>query len=293
MQVVKNGLYRSIGEVVDLLGAPDGETSGRSASSCTTRSTTCGRTRSRFPRPCSPSRWSSSASSATRPSRSTPCATTTSTGRRFPRGRCSSRSTTATATTSRTRCPSWRRTAFPAVIFAPIAYLADGRPLPHEEPLRTRGRPQPDARLGSARRARGRRRSHRGARDRASAVSRSCSPTRRCARSRSRSCGSRSGWGARWRRTRTSRARAPTIGRSTRASSSRPATSSASLRCRASNTPDTDRFQLLRYNVEPYSARTFELVLAGACDPLSVKDTVAGTYVAAGGQRAFSASATR
>ena len=42
---------------------------------------------------------------------------------------------------------------------------------------------------------------------------------------------------------------------------------------------DSDRFQLLRYNVEPYSARTFELVLAGACDPLSVKDTVAGTHV--------------
>jgi peptidoglycan/xylan/chitin deacetylase (PgdA/CDA1 family) len=45
------------------------------------------------------------------------------------------------------------------------------------------------------------------------------------------------------------------------------------------NTLDTDRFQLLRYNVEPYAARTFELVLSGACDPLAVKDTVAGTYV--------------
>jgi peptidoglycan/xylan/chitin deacetylase (PgdA/CDA1 family) len=45
------------------------------------------------------------------------------------------------------------------------------------------------------------------------------------------------------------------------------------------NGPRTDRFQLLRYNVEPYSTRTFELVLAGACDALSVKDTVAGTYV--------------
>jgi peptidoglycan/xylan/chitin deacetylase (PgdA/CDA1 family) len=45
------------------------------------------------------------------------------------------------------------------------------------------------------------------------------------------------------------------------------------------NGPRSDRFQLLRYNIEPYSARSFELVLAGACDPLSVKDTVAGTYV--------------
>ena len=45
------------------------------------------------------------------------------------------------------------------------------------------------------------------------------------------------------------------------------------------NGPDSDRFQLLRYNVEPYSTRAFELVLAGACDPLAVKDTVAGTHV--------------
>ena len=44
------------------------------------------------------------------------------------------------------------------------------------------------------------------------------------------------------------------------------------------NDPHSDRFQLLRYNIEPYSARTFELVLAGACDALSVKDTVPGTH---------------
>jgi peptidoglycan/xylan/chitin deacetylase (PgdA/CDA1 family) len=45
------------------------------------------------------------------------------------------------------------------------------------------------------------------------------------------------------------------------------------------NGPSTDRFRLRRYNVEPYSARTFELVLAGACDLIAVKDTVAGTHV--------------
>jgi peptidoglycan/xylan/chitin deacetylase (PgdA/CDA1 family) len=45
------------------------------------------------------------------------------------------------------------------------------------------------------------------------------------------------------------------------------------------NDPTTDRFQLFRYNVEPYSARAFELVLAGACDVLSLKDTVPGTRV--------------
>jgi peptidoglycan/xylan/chitin deacetylase (PgdA/CDA1 family) len=45
-----------------------------------------------------------------------------------------------------------------------------------------------------------------------------------------------------------------------------------------SNALDTDPLQLRRYNIEPYSARTFELVLAGACDLISVKDTVAGTH---------------
>jgi len=39
-----------------------------------------------------------------------------------------------------------------------------------------------------------------------------------------------------------------------------------------------DRFRLRRYNIEPYSARTFQLVLEGACDAVSVKDTVAGTH---------------
>jgi peptidoglycan/xylan/chitin deacetylase (PgdA/CDA1 family) len=46
-----------------------------------------------------------------------------------------------------------------------------------------------------------------------------------------------------------------------------------------SNGLDADRFRLRRYNVEPYSLRTFELVLAGACDLVGLKDTVAGTRV--------------
>jgi peptidoglycan/xylan/chitin deacetylase (PgdA/CDA1 family) len=44
------------------------------------------------------------------------------------------------------------------------------------------------------------------------------------------------------------------------------------------NTPQSDPLQLRRYNVEPYSPRTFELVLAGACDLISIKDTVTGTH---------------
>jgi peptidoglycan/xylan/chitin deacetylase (PgdA/CDA1 family) len=38
-----------------------------------------------------------------------------------------------------------------------------------------------------------------------------------------------------------------------------------------------DPLRLRRYNIEPYSDRTFELVLAGACDLIAVKDTVTGT----------------
>jgi peptidoglycan/xylan/chitin deacetylase (PgdA/CDA1 family) len=44
------------------------------------------------------------------------------------------------------------------------------------------------------------------------------------------------------------------------------------------NSRDSDPLQLRRYNVEPYSRRTFELVLAGACDLIAVKDTVTGTH---------------
>jgi peptidoglycan/xylan/chitin deacetylase (PgdA/CDA1 family) len=44
------------------------------------------------------------------------------------------------------------------------------------------------------------------------------------------------------------------------------------------NGPATDPFRLHRYNIESYPPRTFELVLAGACDLIAVKDTVAGTH---------------
>ncbi len=44
------------------------------------------------------------------------------------------------------------------------------------------------------------------------------------------------------------------------------------------NSPRSDPLQLRRYNVEPYSERTFALVLAGACDLISLKDTVTGTH---------------
>jgi peptidoglycan/xylan/chitin deacetylase (PgdA/CDA1 family) len=52
------------------------------------------------------------------------------------------------------------------------------------------------------------------------------------------------------------------------------------------NSPSSDPLQLRRYNIEPYSARTFELVLAGACDVISLKDTVTGNYA----RRVFNAA---
>lgn len=52
------------------------------------------------------------------------------------------------------------------------------------------------------------------------------------------------------------------------------------------NRSGADRFRLRRYNVEPYSARTFELVLGGACDAIALKDTVVGTRA----RRAFNAA---
>ena len=43
------------------------------------------------------------------------------------------------------------------------------------------------------------------------------------------------------------------------------------------NSLQSDRFQLRRYSIEPFSARSFELVLAGACDVLALKDSKVGT----------------
>lgn len=44
------------------------------------------------------------------------------------------------------------------------------------------------------------------------------------------------------------------------------------------NRAQMDPLRLHRYNIEPYAHRTFELVLSGACDLIGVKDTVAGTH---------------
>src|ERR671935_1031597 len=44
------------------------------------------------------------------------------------------------------------------------------------------------------------------------------------------------------------------------------------------NSLSTDPLQLRRYKIQTYSSRPFQLVLSGACDLISVKDTVTGTH---------------
>ena len=104
---------------------------------------------------------------------------------------------------------------YPAVLFAPIGYLDGSRPLPHDEHLGDARRPQPHAALerpGASSRPRASASSRTGS---ATARSPTSSWTRRRARSRSRSSGSRRRSAGRCARSRTSRARRRTTGSST------------------------------------------------------------------------------
>ena len=174
--------------------------------------------------------------------------------------------------------PILRSHGYPAVIFAPIGYLDDSRPLPHEEPLLGYGVRNPTldwADLAELEAGGVRIEAH-GIGHRRLAELEPAEALREIAVSKLRLeerlgrevdayayvKGSRADF----------RAEHASLVQQAGYKLAFTAVSGA-------NGPDTDRFQLLRYNVEPYSARTFELVLAGACDLLSVKDTVAGTHV--------------
>jgi len=89
--------------------------------------------------------------------------------------------------------PILHKHGYAAVQFVPLAYVGDRQPLPHEEHLAGERRPQPDGGLGRARRAREARRADRVARHQPPPARGSPRSTRRPARSRSRSSGSRSG----------------------------------------------------------------------------------------------------
>ena len=181
--------------------------------------------------------------------------------------------------------PVLRRYGYPAVVFVPIGFLDDGRPLPHEEPLRLLGIRNETVgwdELAELEAGGVRIESH-GIGHRPLSELEPAEATREIALSKLRL--------------------EERLGREVDAfafvkgslADYRP--EHASLVAQAgyklaftsvsgANGPGSDRFRLRRYNIEPYPARTFELVLSGACDLIAVKDTVLGTHA----RRAFNAA---
>jgi peptidoglycan/xylan/chitin deacetylase (PgdA/CDA1 family) len=181
--------------------------------------------------------------------------------------------------------PVLRRHAYPAVLFVPIGFLDDSRPLPHEEALRLLGISNDTVgwdELAELEAGGVRVESH-GIGHRPLSELEPAEATREIALSKLRL--------------------EERLGREVEAfafvkgslADYRPEHASlvqqagyklAFTSVSGANASSTDRFRLRRYNVEPYPARTFELVLSGACDLIAVKDTVAGTHV----RRAFNAA---
>jgi peptidoglycan/xylan/chitin deacetylase (PgdA/CDA1 family) len=181
--------------------------------------------------------------------------------------------------------PVLRRHGYPAVVFVPIGFLDDGRPLPHEEPLRLLG--IRNETLGWDELAEledgGVRIESHGIGHRPVSELEPSEAAREIALSKLRL--------------------EERLGREVEAfafvkgslADYRPEHASlvqqagyklAFTSVSGANGPGSDRFRLRRYNVEPYPARTFELVLSGACDLIAVKDTVLGTRA----RRAFNAA---
>jgi peptidoglycan/xylan/chitin deacetylase (PgdA/CDA1 family) len=173
--------------------------------------------------------------------------------------------------------PVLRRYGYPAVLFVPIGYLDDGRPLPHEESLRVLGIRNETLgwdELAELEAGAVRVESH-GIGHRPLTELGPAEATREIAISKLRL--------------------EERLGREVDAfafvkgshADYRPEHASlvqqagyklAFTSVSGANGSASDRYRLRRYNVEPYPARTFELVLQGACDLIAVKDTVAGTH---------------
>jgi peptidoglycan/xylan/chitin deacetylase (PgdA/CDA1 family) len=181
--------------------------------------------------------------------------------------------------------PILRRHGFPAVLFVPIGFLDDTRPLPHEESLRLLGirNETVDWDELSELEAGGVRIESHGIGHRPLSELEPADATREIALSKLRL--------------------EERLGREVEAfafvkgslADYRPEHASlvqqagykvAFTSVSGANASSSDRFRLRRYNIEPYPARTFELVLAGACDLIAVKDTVTGTRV----RRAFNSA---
>jgi peptidoglycan/xylan/chitin deacetylase (PgdA/CDA1 family) len=181
--------------------------------------------------------------------------------------------------------PVLRRHGYPAVVFVPIGFLDDGRPLPHEESLRLLG--IRNETLGwhqlAELEASGIRIESHGIGHRPVSELEPAEAAREIALSKLR---------LEERLEREVEAFAFVKGS---LADYRPEHASlvqqagyklAFTSVSGANGSGSDRFRLRRYNVEPYPARTFELVLSGACDLIAVKDTVLGTHA----RRAFNAA---
>ena len=173
--------------------------------------------------------------------------------------------------------PVLRQHGYPAVLFVPLAYLDDGRPLPHEELLVRLGVRNPTLdwdELGELEAGGLRIESH-GIGHWPLTALEPAEATREIALSKLRL--------------------EERLGREVEAfayvkgsqADYRPEHASlvqqagyklAFTSVSGANGPLSDRFRLRRYNIEPYPPRTFELVLEGACDLIAVKDTVLGTH---------------
>jgi len=278
MQAVKNGLYRATGEVVDRLGPP------RDQSTRTLRVLMYHKVNDLWPNPITvPTRVFAQQMSLLGELGYTPVSLAAVRDHYLRGVPLPSRAVLITFDDGyldnlENALPVLVAHGYPAVVFVPIAYLADARPLPHEEPLVRAGIRNPTLAWNqlSELEAGGVRIEAHGIGHRRLAELRPDEALREITISKFRL--------------------EERLGREVEAyayvkgsrADYRPEHASlvqqagyklAFTAVSGANASDTDRFQLLRYNVEPYAPRTFELVLAGACDPLSIKDTVAGTHV--------------
>jgi peptidoglycan/xylan/chitin deacetylase (PgdA/CDA1 family) len=173
--------------------------------------------------------------------------------------------------------PVLERYGYPAVIFVPLGYLDDPRPLPHEERLAMRGLINSTLDWGELREleAAGVRVESHGISHRPLAALELDEATREIVLSKLR-LEDRLGRPVRsFAYVKGSEAHYKPVHLSLiRQAGYEVAFTSVS----GANGPDADPLRLRRYNIEPYPARTFELVLSGACDLIGWKDTVSGTH---------------
>mgnify|MGYP003693837179 CR=1 FL=1 len=186
-QLLKNGVYRAIGETVTGVGGLERRgRARRSACSCTTRSTTSSRTATTVPTAVFAEQMALLGELGYVPVVARAGARPLRRRRAAPAGAVLITFDDGYRDNLENALPILQRHGYPAVIFVPIGFSTATARLPHEETLRALGVRNPTRELGRARGARGGRHPRRVARDRAPAASPSSSRPRRRARSRSK-----------------------------------------------------------------------------------------------------------